>query len=64
VPDDETGDALKAQLGVEMLPTLQFIRHGQVLWQEQGYEGMEQDMGEGECESESEGFIVCVRGAP
>jgi hypothetical protein len=48
-PDDMGGTELKQRLGVELVPCIQFIRHGRVVWQEQGFLGMEQDMAEGEA---------------
>ena len=45
--DSEAGHALCDHLGIEVLPTLQFWRHGRLLWQHRGVVQMDQDLGEG-----------------
>ncbi|KAL6758241.1 plastidic thioredoxin-like protein [Haematococcus lacustris] len=47
VEDGPGGDAVKAQLGVKVLPTIQFYKNRQLLWQQQGYMGLEAQLGEG-----------------
>ncbi|GFH16444.1 uncharacterized protein HaLaN_12866, partial [Haematococcus lacustris] len=46
VEDGPGGDAVKAQLGVKVLPTIQFYKNRQLLWQQQGYMGLEAQLGE------------------
>lgn len=45
--DSEEGHDLCDALGVEVLPTLQFYRAGQQLWEHRGYAAAGQDLGEG-----------------
>ena len=45
--DSEEGQDLCDALGVEVLPTLQFYRAGQKLWEHRGYAAAGQDLGEG-----------------
>ena len=45
--DSDTGDELCGHLGVDVLPTLQFWRHGSLLWEHKGVVQLNQDLGEG-----------------
>jgi hypothetical protein len=45
--DTDEGSALCAELGVEVLPTIQFWRRGALLWEHKGVLALEQDLGEG-----------------
>lgn len=45
--DTEQGSALCSELGIEVLPTLQFWRRGKLLWEHRGVLSLEQDLGEG-----------------
>jgi hypothetical protein len=45
--DGERGSAAAAELGVDVLPTVQFWRGGAKLWEHRGFVEMEQDLGEG-----------------
>lgn len=45
--DGEAGAAAAAELGVEVLPTVQFWKGGTKLWEHRGFTEMEQDLGEG-----------------
>jgi hypothetical protein len=45
--DTDEGAALCAELGVEVLPTIQFWRRGRLLWEHRGVLDLEQDLGEG-----------------
>jgi hypothetical protein len=47
IPEDSDGDELKAQLGVSVLPTIRFFKSGRLLWQQEGYLGMTNQLGEG-----------------
>ena len=48
VSDDDEGKALMNELGVSMLPTIQYYRGGKLLWEQRGSVGMEQGLGESE----------------
>ena len=45
--DTENGEDMCDFLGVEVLPTVQFWRHGNMLWEHRGVENLNQDLGEG-----------------
>jgi thiol-disulfide isomerase/thioredoxin len=45
--DSDEGQALCDRLGVEVLPTLQFWRHGRLLWEHRGVVALNEDLGEG-----------------
>jgi hypothetical protein len=45
--DDPEAGQLLDQLGVDVLPTVQFWRQGKLLWEHRGVNQMEQDIGEG-----------------
>lgn len=45
--DDEEGAGLQEKLGIEVLPTVQFYREGNLLWEHKGYPVMQQNLGEG-----------------
>lgn len=45
--DDEKAQDLCDELGVEVIPTLQFWRNGNKLWEHKGVMNMDQDLGEG-----------------
>ena len=50
--DTDEGREACGQLGVEVLPTLQFWREGNKLWEHKGILHLQQDLGEGEeCSS-------------
>ena len=49
--DGPDGQAACDELGIEVLPTLQFWRDGQLLWEHRGVLELEQDLGEGETEA-------------
>lgn len=46
--DGPDGQAACDELGIEVLPTLQFWRDRQMLWEHRGVLQLEQDLGEGE----------------
>ena len=46
--DSEEGKRACGQLGVDVLPTLQFWREGNKLWEHRGILHLQQDLGEGE----------------
>eukprot|EP00775_Hariotina_reticulata_P006991 gene6991-7205_t len=45
--DDPEAGQLLDQLGIDVLPTVQFWREGKLLWEHRGVNQMEQDIGEG-----------------
>lgn len=45
--DDESTSSLCDRLGVEVLPTVQFYRHGKLLWEHRGVDQLDRDLGEG-----------------
>lgn len=45
--DGEAGAAAASELGVGVLPTVQFWREGKKLWEHAGFSELEQDLGEG-----------------
>lgn len=45
--DQKGGDEACKELGVEVLPTLQFWREGKLLWEHKGILHLQQDLGEG-----------------
>lgn len=45
--DIENGEEMCDFLGVDVLPTVQFWRHGTRLWEHRGVENLNQDLGEG-----------------
>jgi len=45
--ETDEATALAAELGVEVLPSLQFWRRGKLLWEHRGVLALEQDLGEG-----------------
>jgi thioredoxin-like negative regulator of GroEL len=45
--DMEHGEELCDFLGVDVLPTVQFWRHGKMLWEHKGVQNLNQDLGEG-----------------
>ena len=45
--DGDAGGRAADELGVSVLPTVQFWRGGQKLWEHRGFTEMEQDLGEG-----------------
>jgi len=45
--DTENGEKLAEDLGVDTIPTLQFYRSGQLLWEHKGVVQLQQDLGEG-----------------
>jgi hypothetical protein len=45
--DTEEGSALCSELGIEVLPTIQFWKRGKLLWEHKGVLSLEQDLGEG-----------------
>jgi hypothetical protein len=45
--DTEEGSALCSELGIEVLPTIQFWKRGKLLWEHKGVLALEQDLGEG-----------------
>lgn len=46
--DSDQGSELCDRLGIEVLPTVQFWRDGQRLWEHRGVVNLQQDLGEGE----------------
>lgn len=44
---DESINNLCDRLGVEILPTVQFYRHGRLLWEHKGVDQLDRDLGEG-----------------
>lgn len=49
--DDPSVQALIEQLGVKVLPTLQFYRDNKLLWEHRGVMQMESGVGDGGCGS-------------
>jgi hypothetical protein len=45
--ESENGEELCDYLGVDVLPTVQFWRHGSLLWEHKGVVNLNQDLGEG-----------------
>ena len=45
--DTEEGQAACDELGVDVLPTLQFYKDGNKLWEHRGHLQLQQDLGEG-----------------
>lgn len=45
--DSDKGSDVCDQLGIDTIPTLQFYRRGQLLWETKGAMEMQQDLGEG-----------------
>lgn len=46
--DHDEADDLLDQLGIDVLPTVQFWRNGRKLWEHRGAMQLEQGLGEGE----------------
>ena len=57
--DGPDGQAACDELGIEVLPTLQFWRDGQMLWEHRGVLQLEQNIGEGEAEAVLPSTGVC-----
>lgn len=47
--DTDEGKAACKDLGVEVIPTVQFWKSGQKLWETRGIVELENDLGEGDC---------------
>lgn len=47
VADTEGGEVICKELGINVLPTVQFWKEGQLLWEHKGYASMEPGIGEG-----------------
>lgn len=47
VADAEESGSLCDRLGIEVLPTVQFWKHGKKIWEAKGFQNMESDLGEG-----------------
>eukprot|EP00983_Pelagomonas_calceolata_P068804 1150093-Pelagomonas_calceolata.AAC.4 len=62
VPDGPEGKELMAELGISVLPTIQYYKHGKMLWEQAGSVGMEQELGEGELSSTGGNFCPDVSG--
>lgn len=62
--DTDDGSELCERLGIDVLPTVQFWRDGQKLWEHRGVANVQQDLGEGEAGSgELGGGAACARWA-
>ena len=47
--DGDEGQAACDTLGIEVLPTVQFWKNKQMLWEHRGVTALDQDLSEGTC---------------